>query len=58
MENCKSRVRSPTIKEYANDLAFRSLDADILKAEGLGRVDLLMDGASSDWLEEVGTTMH
>jgi transposase-like protein len=46
------------LNDYANAFAMRSLDEDIPDRDGLRPIDMLVDEASSDWLEEMGATVH
>lgn len=46
------------LDQYANGFRQSSLDEDIQNAEGLRKIDMLVDGASSAWLEKMGATRH
>jgi len=46
------------LREYANPFSTRSLDEERPDHEGLRPIDMLVDGSSSAWLEEMGATVH
>ncbi|MDZ7895429.1 MAG: hypothetical protein U5M50_11020 [Sphingobium sp.] len=46
------------LDQYANSFRQSSLDEDIPNAEGLRKIDMLVDEGSSAWLEEMGATCH
>jgi hypothetical protein len=46
------------LDRYANGFRQSSLDEDIPNAEGLRKIDMLVDEESSAWLEEMGATRH
>lgn len=58
IEKVAPRFRSHALTEYANAFAFSSLDQDLPNFEGLRPIDMLVDEASSDWLKEMGATVH
>lgn len=46
------------LDQYANGFRQSSLDEEIPEAEGLRKIDMLVDEGSSAWLEEMGATCH
>lgn len=46
------------LDQYANGFKQSSLDEDIPNAEGVRKIDTLVDEGSSAWLEEMGATCH
>lgn len=46
------------LREYANPFTMTSLDEERSGHDGLRPIDMLVDGSSSAWLEEMGATVH
>jgi hypothetical protein len=45
------------LREYANPFTTKSLDEELSEQNG-GLIDRLKDGSMSEWLEEMGATVH
>lgn len=58
IEKSARAFRGAAISEYASVFGTRSLDADLPNSDGLRMIDMLVDRSSSDWLEEMGATVH
>lgn len=58
IEKQARRFGNQALQEYANVFTSKSLDEDIPDGDGLRPVDMLVDGSSSVWLEEMGATVH
>ncbi|NWK98670.1 hypothetical protein DM806_24005 [Sphingobium lactosutens] len=58
IERQARKFGNKALDQYANAFKQRSLDENIRGTDGLREIDLLVDQSASDWLEDVGATMH
>jgi hypothetical protein len=58
IEAMARRYGAKALQESAHDYGARSLDECIPGHDGLRRIDMLVDEASSAWLERMGATIH
>jgi len=58
IERSARAFRSAALTEYASAFGPRSLDVELPNSQGLRLIDTLVDASSSDWLKEMGATVH